>query len=174
MTSSMRITRCLLVATALLGSSWACSGSDSSASPTGGAAGVTGETGGSTSGAGGAATGTGGATGAGGVTASTWLSDRIAAHCAWAVRCGQFQDAAACEAFMGPEFAVDSFNTPSAAIAAVSAGTAQFDPTQAASCLTALSKLSSCRWSAGFITATCEKRRDSRLGWSSRPGQSGR
>ena len=58
---------------------------------------------------------------------STWVTDLIAAYCTWAVRCGQSPDAATCNAFAGPEFAVVHFNQASAAITAVSDGKAQFD-----------------------------------------------
>jgi hypothetical protein len=78
----------------------------------------------------------------GNVTASTWVTDLTAAYCAWAVRCGQFRDAAYCTFFAGAEFAAVNFNQASAAVTAVSDGKAQFDPTQAASCLTAMSNLS--------------------------------
>ena len=74
-------------------------------------------------------------------TASTWVSDLTAAYCMWAIRCGKFSGAATCRAYMGPQFAVVNFNAPSAAITAVSKGTAQFDPTRATSCLTALANL---------------------------------
>jgi hypothetical protein len=95
------------------------------------------------------AIGTGGTTVTGGtinvgadtVTVSTWVTDLVAAYCTWAIRCGEFPDAAACKAYMGPQFAAVNFNQASAAVTAVSDGKAQFDPTQAASCLTALSNL---------------------------------
>jgi len=83
------------------------------------------------------ASGTSGTTG----TATTWVADLGAAYCTWAIRCGQFPDAAACNAFRGPQFAAVNFNAPSAAITAVSKGTAQFDPAQATPCLTALANL---------------------------------
>jgi hypothetical protein len=74
-------------------------------------------------------------------TASTWVTDLTDAYCMWAIRCGKFPDAAACNAYMGPQFNVVNFNAPSAAITAVSKGTARFNATQATACLTALSNL---------------------------------
>jgi hypothetical protein len=87
--------------------------------------------------------GSGGTSGAGGTTgtAATWVTDLSAAYCTWAIRCGEFPDADACNASKGPQFAAVNFNAPSAAIKAVSKGTATFDPTQATSCLAALSNL---------------------------------
>jgi len=70
--------------------------------------------------------------------AATWATDLNVAYCTWAVRCGRFADAAACNAHTAAEFAIVNFNAPSAAITAVSRGTARFDSVQATSCLTAL------------------------------------
>jgi hypothetical protein len=75
------------------------------------------------------------------VTPSTWVTGLIAAYCAQAVRCGQFPDSAVCDAFMGPQIAVDNFNSPTAAITAVVGRKAQFDSAKAASCLAAFSEM---------------------------------
>jgi hypothetical protein len=99
---------------------------------------LTGSSGGSGGSA--AATGESGARGTTG-TAATWVTDLNAAYCTWAIRCGRFPDAASCNALRGPQFAAINFNAPSAAIRAVSKGTSTFDPTQATSCLAALSNL---------------------------------
>jgi hypothetical protein len=74
-------------------------------------------------------------------TASTWVMGLTVAYCMWAIRCDRFSDAAACQAYTGPQFDVVNFNVPSAAITAVSKGTVRFDPIQAAACLTALANL---------------------------------
>ena len=88
---------------------------------------------------GGAGTSGGAANGGAETPASTWITDLTTAYCTWAVRCGRgFFDAASCNAFMRPQLAVVNFNTPSAAVTAVSKGTAQFDQTQAMSCLAAV------------------------------------
>ena len=79
--------------------------------------------------------GAGGATG----TASSWAADLSAAYCSWAIRCGKFPDAKTCNAARGSQFAAVNFNAPTAAIQAVSKGTAAFDAIQGASCLAALS-----------------------------------
>ena len=52
-----------------------------------------------------------------------------------------FPDTALCNAYMSPQFGVTNFNAPSATVLAVSKETAQFDSTQAAACLNALSNL---------------------------------
>ncbi len=52
-----------------------------------------------------------------------------------------FPDTAICNAYMSLQFGVTNFNAPSAAVLAVSKETAQFDSTQAAACLNALSNL---------------------------------
>jgi hypothetical protein len=78
------------------------------------------------------------ANGSAGMTAATWVADLTAAYCAWAIKCGRFSGESACTAYMGPQFAVVNVNTPAAAVVAVSKGTALFDPSQARSCLTAL------------------------------------
>jgi hypothetical protein len=75
------------------------------------------------------------------VSASTWVTSLVASYCDRALRCGTFPDDATCKAYMGPQFSAVNFNAPSAAVKAVSDGKASFDPTQAATCLTALSNL---------------------------------
>jgi hypothetical protein len=87
-----------------------------------------------------------GATGSGGVTSatgpvSTWVADLVSAYCAWAVRCGQFPNQDICQAYGDPRFAAVDFNMATAAVVAVAEGTAQFNATQAASCLATLSDL---------------------------------
>ena len=87
-----------------------------------------------------------GATGSGGVTSatgpvSTWVADLVSAYCAWAVRCGQFPNQDICQAYGDPRFAAVGFNMATAAVVAVAEGTAEFNATQAASCLATMSGL---------------------------------
>ena len=82
---------------------------------------------------------------------STWVAGLTCAYCAAAVRCGQYSNATFCEGVLGPEFADDNFNMPSAAVKAVLKGTAQFDAQAAAACLSAVSQLDCAN--LGFPTA---------------------
>jgi hypothetical protein len=87
-----------------------------------------------------------GTTGSGGVTSatgpvSTWVADLVSTYCTWAVRCGQFPNQDICRAYGDPRFAAVDFNMATAAVVAVAEGTAQFNATQAASCLATMSGL---------------------------------
>jgi hypothetical protein len=89
---------------------------------------------------------------------STWVTDVLDAWCARAVRCAAFPDGATCKASRDSVFPVDGFNSASAAITAVSNGTATFDSTAATSCLNVLSHLD-CGvefWAPSSTTAPCD------------------